>query len=29
LPVLQNALNDDESMVREHAKWAIDKITSR
>jgi len=29
LPVLQNALNDEESMIREHAKWAIEKITSR
>jgi epoxyqueuosine reductase len=29
LPVLQNALNDDEPMVREHAAWAIDKITNR
>jgi epoxyqueuosine reductase len=29
LPVLQNALNDEEPMVREHAKWAIEKITSR
>ena len=26
LPVLQNASNDDEPMVREHAQWAIDKI---
>jgi epoxyqueuosine reductase len=26
LPVLQNALNDEEPMVREHAQWAIDKI---
>ncbi|HLO17616.1 MAG TPA: tRNA epoxyqueuosine(34) reductase QueG, partial [Anaerolineales bacterium] len=26
LPVLQNALNDEEPMVREHAKWAIEKI---
>ena len=26
LPVLQNALNDDEQMVKEHAQWAIDKI---
>ena len=26
LPVLQNALNDEEPMIREHAKWAIDKI---
>ena len=29
LPVLQNALNDEEPMLREHAAWAIDKITSR
>ncbi len=29
LPVLQNALNDEEPMVREHAQWAINKITSR
>jgi epoxyqueuosine reductase len=27
LPVLQNALNDEEPMVREHARWAIHKIT--
>jgi len=27
LPVLQNALNDEEPMIREHAQWAIDKIT--
>jgi len=27
LPVLQNALNHDEPLVREHAKWAIEKIT--
>ena len=26
LPVLQNALNDEEPMVRENAQWAIDKI---
>jgi epoxyqueuosine reductase len=26
LPVLQNALNDEEPMIREHAQWAIDKI---
>ena len=26
LPVLQNALNDEEPMVREHAQWAINKI---
>ena len=29
LPVLQNALDHEEPMIREHAKWAIDKITSR
>ncbi|MEO8355655.1 MAG: tRNA epoxyqueuosine(34) reductase QueG [Chloroflexota bacterium] len=29
LPVLQNALNDEEPMLREHAQWAINKITSR
>lgn len=29
LPVLQNALNDEEPMVREHAQWAIDKINQR
>jgi epoxyqueuosine reductase len=29
LPVLQNALNDDESMVREHAQWAIKQIERR
>jgi epoxyqueuosine reductase len=29
LPVLQNALNDEEPMIREHARWAINKITSR
>lgn len=27
LPVLQNALNDEEPMVRKHARWAIHKIT--
>jgi epoxyqueuosine reductase len=27
LPILQNALNDEEPMVREHARWAIHKIT--
>ncbi|HAV78201.1 MAG TPA: tRNA epoxyqueuosine(34) reductase QueG [Anaerolineae bacterium] len=27
LPVLKNALKDDEPMIREHAQWAIDKIT--
>lgn len=26
LPVLQNALNDDEPMIREHAQWAIEQI---
>ncbi len=29
LPVLQTALNDEEPMIREHAQWAIEKITSR
>jgi epoxyqueuosine reductase len=29
LPVLQNALDDEESMVREHAKWAIEEINER
>ena len=29
LPVLQNVLNDEEPMIREHATWAIDKITNR
>ena len=27
LPVLQNALNDEQPLVREHARWAIHKIT--
>jgi epoxyqueuosine reductase len=29
LPVLQNALNHEEPMVREHVKWAIEKIEER
>jgi epoxyqueuosine reductase len=29
LPVLQQALNDEESMVREHAQWAINKIRKK
>jgi epoxyqueuosine reductase len=29
LPVLQNVLRDEEPMVREHAKWAIEKITRK
>jgi epoxyqueuosine reductase len=29
LPALQNALNDEESMVREHALWAIEEIRKR
>jgi epoxyqueuosine reductase len=29
LPVLQNALNDEEPLVREHAHWAIEKIQQR
>ncbi len=28
LPVLQNASNDEEPMIREHAKWAMEKINS-
>lgn len=29
LPVLQNALNDEEPLVREHAQWAIKEISKR
>lgn len=29
LPVLQNALNDEEPMIREHAAWAIEQINRR
>jgi epoxyqueuosine reductase len=29
LPVLQNAVHDEDPLVREHARWAINKITSR
>lgn len=29
LPVLQNALNDDEPIIREHAQWAIEQINKR
>ena len=29
LLVLQNALNDDEPMIREHANWAIEQIKTR
>jgi epoxyqueuosine reductase len=29
LPVLNHVLEDPESMVREHAQWAIEKISSR
>lgn len=29
LPVLQNALSDEEPLVREHAKWAVEKIAAR
>src|SRR5258706_15988719 len=29
LPVLQNALNDEEPMIREHAQWAIEKIKNK
>jgi epoxyqueuosine reductase len=29
LPVLQNALKDEEPMIREHAAWAIEQIKTR
>lgn len=29
LPVLQNALTDDEPMVREHTRWAIEQINKK
>jgi epoxyqueuosine reductase len=29
LPVLRNALNDEEPLVREHAQWAIEEISNR
>ena len=29
LPVLQNALNDAEQLIREHAQWAINQIEQR
>jgi epoxyqueuosine reductase len=29
LPVLQNVLNDEEPMIREHAGWAIEQIKKR
>jgi epoxyqueuosine reductase len=29
LPVLQNALNDEEPLVREHARWAIEQIQKK
>ncbi len=29
LPVLQNALKDDEPIIREHAQWAIEKINKK
>lgn len=29
LPVLQNSLNDDEPMIRNHAQWAIEQINKR
>jgi epoxyqueuosine reductase len=29
LPVLQNALNDEEPMVQKHAQWAIEEISKR
>ncbi|HLA07341.1 MAG TPA: 4Fe-4S double cluster binding domain-containing protein, partial [Anaerolineales bacterium] len=29
LPVLQNALNDEEPMIREHTQWAIEQISKQ
>ncbi|HEX5807254.1 MAG TPA: tRNA epoxyqueuosine(34) reductase QueG [Anaerolineales bacterium] len=29
LPVLQNAINDEEPMIREHAQWAIEQINKK
>ena len=29
LPVLQNALHDEEPLVREHAKWALEEVGKR
>jgi epoxyqueuosine reductase len=29
LPVLTSTLDESEEMVREHASWAIDRITQR
>ncbi len=29
LPALENATNDSEPLVRQHAKWAVDQITNR
>lgn len=29
LPVLQNALNDEEPLIREHTQWAIEQIQKR
>jgi epoxyqueuosine reductase len=29
LPILQNALNNEEPLVREHAQWAIEEISKR
>jgi epoxyqueuosine reductase len=29
LPVLQNALDDEEPMIRKHAQWAIEQISQR
>jgi hypothetical protein len=29
LPVLQNALEDAELLVREHAQWATEEISKR
>jgi len=29
LPLLEQAVQDDEPMIREHAKWAMEKIRSK
>jgi epoxyqueuosine reductase len=29
LPILEQAMQDDESLIKDHAKWAMDKITGK
>ena len=29
LPILEQAMQDDEPLIREHAKWAMEKIKSK